>query len=524
MYEAFFGFSRRPFVAVPSTEHYFAAGAVEGARQNLARAIERGEGAGMVVGPSGTGKTLLTQVLAAQFRSRFEVALLTSGRLSSRRALLQAILYELKLPYRNLDEGELRLALVDHLTGDSRGRGMLLLLDEAHLLPIRLLEEVRMLTNLAAATEPAVRLVLAGNCELEERFASPRLESFSQRVVARCYLEAFSRGETEQYIHHQLAAAGVGFEAVFNTDACHAVYQATSGIPRLVNQLCDHALMLSCVAARSDVSAACIQEAWSDLQQLPTPWNADSQPAVAREDLIEFGGLDDEPGEAAPESHHAGRDEPLEQLDRIQQSLSAIDREFEPAARQRPEVELIFDDPNDPFGEAFEEEEVLVDRAPAHAGAMPLSPPVETSTSEAATVTLAAILAQPPIVGEIVDAALSACVVTDVVAPFELPVTHTEGLVVLDFPAAAETGAAPVAPPAGGPEIVVEEYAEDGIDDGGPQTVRLRRARPVRPRARDDGDLIIVEEGTDEGPASRGPLAPVRRQEYRRLFAQLRQG
>lgn len=523
MYEAFFGFSRRPFVPAASTEHYYAAGAVEGARQNLARTIERGEGIGMVVGPSGTGKTLLCQVLAAQFRPHREVGVLASGRLSSRRALLQAILFELGMPYRDMDEGELRLALIDHLTSSPAGKGMLLLVDEAHLLPIRLLEEVRMLTNLSAGGQLTVRLVLAGNSELEERFASPRLESFSQRIVARCYLEAFNRGETEQYIHHQLAAAGAGFESVFSPDACHAVYQATGGIPRLINQVCDHALMLSCVAQRTEVSAACVQESWADLQQLPTPWNADSrQTPPPPANLIEFGGLDDEPAETSgpTDSRPLDSDEkPLERLDRIQQNLAAIDRDFEPAPL-RPEVELVFDDPTNPFSERFAQEEILADRhAPEP---RPLSASRDQPSPESLAATLQAILAQPPIVQEIVDAALPVCTVADSVAYVDLPLIQAQCPVVLDFPDAAPHPAAET-PLSNAPEIVVEEEPEEGLDDAGPQTVRLRRARPVRPR-RGDGDMIIVEEGTDEVPPAVGPIAPVRRQEYRQLFARLRQG
>ena len=141
------------------------------------------------------------------------MALLSSGRLSTRRALLQAILFELGQPYRGMDEGELRLALVDYLTaGEDCPQGMVLLVDEAHTLPLRLLEEIRMITNLVRDGQPAVRLVLAGGCVLEERFASPKLESFSQRIVARCYLESFNRTETQQYIRAQIDAAGGGGE------------------------------------------------------------------------------------------------------------------------------------------------------------------------------------------------------------------------------------------------------------------------------------------------------------------------
>ena len=199
MYEACFGFAQRPFTAMPQTELYFPGAIIDAARETLARCIERGTGIGMLVGPSGMGKTLLCRLLAEQFEETLATAVLSSGRLSTRRNLFQAILYELGKPYRGLDEGEARIAIVDYLTLDEQcPDGMLLVIDEAHSLPLRLLEELRMLTNISRDGKPMVRLVLSGGCVLEERLANPRLDSFSQRIVARCYLEPLNRSETEE--------------------------------------------------------------------------------------------------------------------------------------------------------------------------------------------------------------------------------------------------------------------------------------------------------------------------------------
>ncbi len=120
MYESFFGFSERPFAAAAVAKRYFPAGAIETARQTLGRAIDRAEGVGLLTGPAGTGKSLLCQVLADQFRRSLQVTLLASGQLCTRRALLQAILFELGLPFRGMEEGDLRLSLVDHLSPRSK--------------------------------------------------------------------------------------------------------------------------------------------------------------------------------------------------------------------------------------------------------------------------------------------------------------------------------------------------------------------------------------------------------------------
>ena len=296
MYDGCFGLNRRPFAAVPQTDRYFPANAIEGARTTLARSIQRGEGTGLVIGPSGTGKTLLCLLLGEQFRRSFQVVMLQSGRLSTRRALFQAILYELGRPYRDMDEGETRLAVIDYLmAGDGSSRGMVLLVDEAHTLPLRLLEEIRLLTNLVRSGQPLVRAVLAGAPVLEERFASPKLDSFSQRLSARCYLEALNRTETESYIKSQINSAGGRGDQVFPEETCQSIFQATGGVPRLVNQLCDHALLLAYVAGRDRIEPATVEEAWSDLQQLPTPWNGEQKSDQSSSGVIEFGSLDERP-------------------------------------------------------------------------------------------------------------------------------------------------------------------------------------------------------------------------------------
>ena len=106
----------RAFPSAPTPERFFASAGHARRPHTLDRIVERGEGPGVIIGPSGIGKTLLCQRLAADFSDRMSVALLSSGRICTRVAhLLQAILYELRLPYRGMEEGELRLTLIDHI-------------------------------------------------------------------------------------------------------------------------------------------------------------------------------------------------------------------------------------------------------------------------------------------------------------------------------------------------------------------------------------------------------------------------
>lgn len=419
MYESFFGLEARPFLASPIAERYYPAVSIEQARETVARCIERAEGPAVILGSAGTGKSTLCQVLAHQMREKFRVATLASARLCTRRALLQNILFELKQPYRDREEGELRLSLIDFLEpSDTCPHGMLLLVDEAHVLPLRLLEEIRMLTNLVRDGQPRVRLVLAASLLLDERLASPRLESFNQRIAARCYLQSMNRDETAGYIRAQVTAVGGEPERVFTDDALQAVYSATDGIPRLVNQVCDHVLVMAAIGRHAPVDAAGVEEAWADLQQLPSSWasreevtESSSESPAEDAGILEFGELDE------PESREAELDvvpaatpdpvvEPLEpqvsaHLDEVESGISALSREaglpemqpadeegddqFHPACEKEPEIELVFHQAHDPFSESFADEEVIVDPLSSleTLGGVPQSQPVSDDMNSA---------------------------------------------------------------------------------------------------------------------------------------------
>ncbi len=510
MYEAFFQLHGRPFLAAPQTARYFPASVIEGARRTLCRSIERAEGAGLIIGPSGTGKTLLCQMLAEEFAGRFAVALLTGGRLSSRQALLQAILYELGLPYRGLDEGELRLTLLDHLEPKHASHeGLLLVIDEAHTLPWRLLEEVRMLTNLVRDGQPRVRVVLAGSPTLEERFASPNLSSFAQRLAARCYLEPLDSVETADYVRSQVSAVG-GDAQLFQEDALRSIYRATDGVPRLINQVCDHALILAGLGGMSRLTSDAIEEAWADLQQLPSPWAA-ARKETAASQIVEFGHLDDlqdEPREAIPFRSAAPRQlqvaEPEEQLDQIAEQLSTIEDAFQPAGSIGTEVEIDFPEFGDPFGEEFVEEEVVLERYSPDSDIFSTAPRVSSWEGQQLGSLLKPLDAAEPWtvgkkpaivdVGDTVDDALpQADDATDPPRPQTPPAPDQAALRSLENPVAA---------------------------------VRKESLSAVERSQADESDLIVVEDETRVAGTSTKPAPDARPQklEYRQLFAKLRRG
>lgn len=299
-----------PFPAAPNTDRYVPIGSIETARKRLTDAIDRREGPGLLIGPSGTGKSLLCSLIAATYRDQFDVVLLAEARLCTRRALLQHLLHHLGLPYSDQSEGELRLALIDRAAsgGPENHAGLLIIVDEAHTLPSRLLEELRMMSGIVRHGNPRVQMVLAGGPSLDERFAHPRMEAFSQRIGTRCYLHPLGQLDTGKYIREAIRQAGADPQMI-DEEAIGAVYYAADGIPRLINQTMRRSVALAEAEGQRRITAEIVQRAWADLQQLPSPISgpasaAASAPSAAVSPtrdivaesvaMVEFGALEDD--------------------------------------------------------------------------------------------------------------------------------------------------------------------------------------------------------------------------------------
>lgn len=292
MYEELFQTTDRPFRATPDVRFYFPFDSMEQTRQTVLRAVRRAEGPVAVMGGVGLGKSLLAAMLAEDLADRFDVVRLHAARLCSRRAMLQNILFELQMTYRDLSEGELRLSLMERMepSPGHAAEGLALIVDEAQTLPTKLLEELRLITNFARGGQSRARLVLLGSLQLEETLALPEMSSFNQRLAARCFLQPMNRVQTADFVRHQFTCASVDPKQIITRDALENVYIASEGIPRLVNQVMDHALILAIASEQYPISASLIQEAWSDLQQLPMSWN---QAEPAQSAPVEFGSIDD---------------------------------------------------------------------------------------------------------------------------------------------------------------------------------------------------------------------------------------
>ena len=308
MYEQVFDFNSRPFTAAPYVKHYFAGEAIQNALEQSRLNVDRGAGPVLIVGATGTGKTLLLAMLESRYRDQIRVVNLACARLQERKDLLQSILHQLQLPFKGLSETELRFSLMDYLKPNPNCvGGIILLVDDADGLSSSLLDEMALITKFVAEGQPRVRLVLAGSHRLEENLNEAKLESLNQRIAARCYLENMSRSETTRYLVEHVGRVGGDGERLFPEEACRAIHECTDGYPRLVNQVADHALMLAATRGMAAITQDCVREAWADVQSIPTSFQpqmpAVSDPENLSDDeswsVLEFGQLD---GEATDET------------------------------------------------------------------------------------------------------------------------------------------------------------------------------------------------------------------------------
>lgn len=274
MYEEFFGLQRRPFSPTPDANCFVPLEAHQGALDALAVSCERGQGIGVLTGEPGLGKTLVGLRLAFELQPTFTTAFLRHSAYATRRALLQAILFELNLPYERKADQELRLELTAALQSmRTEKHGFVLIVDEAHRLSMPLLDELRLLTLLSEGGEPLARLVLIGDRDLEERLADSDLSALNRRICCQVDLGPLTQAESLDYLRTTLNFSGGRAEEIFTDEALMYLTKAADGIPRCLNSLADHALLLAFVAETRPVSADIVREALADLKQLPLQWN-----------------------------------------------------------------------------------------------------------------------------------------------------------------------------------------------------------------------------------------------------------
>ena len=286
-----FGLRQRPFPATPDTACYYPATAHEEALDRLLHGLTEGEGVLVLAGETGTGKTLLCHRLLERLGGDIRSAFLTNSHVPDRAALLQTILYDLRLPFQGKSEQEMRLSLTDYLLeGFADGKSTVLIVDEAHHLAPDLLEELRLLGNLEARSGKALQVVLVGQPSLLTTLQTPELEPLRQRVVVRQELSGLNLDEAADYLLHHVRVAGGKPEAVLLDEAVEVLARQTRGVPRLLNQAAHLAM---CLAEEADVRQVDAEAALEALARLGLEFVGESEEEESRRDDSADDGEDD---------------------------------------------------------------------------------------------------------------------------------------------------------------------------------------------------------------------------------------
>ncbi|WP_435311754.1 ExeA family protein [Primorskyibacter sedentarius] len=264
IYTSFFGFRERPFTLLPDPDFLFWSDQHERAYTIFEYGISTRAPLTVVTGEIGAGKTTLIQQLLASLGDDVTIGLISNAQ-GGRGDLLRWVLYALGIDSDVSDDYITSFKKFQDFVVDeyAKGNHVVLVIDEAQNLSIEALEELRMFTNINSNKDELLQLILVGQPELREIIASPSLMQFAQRVTATYHLRSLDEKATGAYIKHRLRHAG-GSGEEFSDEAISSIYDETLGVPRLINKLCDLALVYAAADSQRVVGIELIRELVAD--------------------------------------------------------------------------------------------------------------------------------------------------------------------------------------------------------------------------------------------------------------------
>ncbi|GMR23359.1 MAG: ExeA family protein [Acidobacteriota bacterium] len=273
MYEAFFGFREKPFNLTPDPKFLYLSAKHNEAFAHLEYGLEQRGGFMAVTGEVGTGKTTLCRYFLERLDDDTLSAFILYPALGTTE-LLRAVNKDLGISAEGESDKELIDCLHEFLLESRReGKNIVLVIDEAQNLSRDVLEQVRLISNLETDTEKLIQIVLIGQSELNDILAQTDLRQLAQRVTARYHLTPLTRQDLTQYIRHRLAVAGGIGKVDFTPGALRAVHRYSKGIPRLINLVCDRALLAAFVYEKNEITGSIVRQAVKELEiTTPRPW------------------------------------------------------------------------------------------------------------------------------------------------------------------------------------------------------------------------------------------------------------
>ena len=265
MYEEFYGLSANPFRLTPDRKFWFGSEGHRKAMSYLKYGLYQGEGFIVVTGDVGTGKSTLVSQLFSELDGNDIVAAQIGTTQIDADDAIRMICNAFELDVESRDKADLIAAFEEFLIDQNQmGKRVLLVIDEAQNLPIRTLEELRMLSNFNVGGQPLFQSFLIGQPQFLQTVAHRDLTQLQQRIIASYKLESMSRAETEDYIEHRLTAVGWNGTPAFDVEAHDAVYAETKGVPRLINTLANRIMLFASLEEATQVTGEMVATVIAD--------------------------------------------------------------------------------------------------------------------------------------------------------------------------------------------------------------------------------------------------------------------
>jgi general secretion pathway protein A len=260
MYESFFGLNENPFNLNPDPDYLYMSEGHENAHTHLEYAVMESKGFVVLTGEIGSGKTTLLNLFLSEIADEFQVGLINQTFVTPVQ-FLRKMCREFELDNDVKEKEGMTEILHDFLLGQyASGKRVILIVDEAQNLPTKTLEEVRMLSNLESQKNHLIQIILVGQPELKYKLRKKELEQFAQRITVHCHLDALNENEVKGYIHYRLRVAGAKRANMFTDDAVATIAKISQGIPRMINILCDAALVYAFADSKDFINKSIIDD------------------------------------------------------------------------------------------------------------------------------------------------------------------------------------------------------------------------------------------------------------------------
>lgn len=266
MYLAHFGFSTFPFSTTPDPRFFYPSAKHREALACLMYAVEQRKGFALITGEVGAGKSMLCRAALEKLGDAADIAMIVHSSLTPKQ-FFQAACAEFNIMTARRSKIELIQAIKEFLIQRcEQGRTTVLIVDEAQNLQRNVLEEVRLLGNLETSALKLLQIILVGQPELRRLIGTPDLRQLNQRITVKFHLGALSADDVSSYISHRLSVAGAPQANVFEPDAREEIFRASGGIPRMVNVICDQALLQAYISDEKAVRLDIVKRVLSEIE------------------------------------------------------------------------------------------------------------------------------------------------------------------------------------------------------------------------------------------------------------------